>query len=254
MYMSASHMGLAGTLPYGLGQSASQLASSGISVGTAVASIAGFGAIAGPIGAIAGTLIGIFTQVFSGCGQTCVLSSNEANQVQTALQNNLAAWNASQKTQTEQTAALANFDYAWSQLQQVCGNPSMGSAGQRCLSERERGGVSHWCCTAPRCTANSGPYDSCSVPSSSSCNGGPPCCTGCDYFKVYRDPIANDPAVIPDQHALLPPGSTVGGVSTVPASASPSSFAGTVTVGSVQIPMSVLVLAGVGILALAVLS
>ena len=242
-------MGLSAYFPRGMGDvSTQQIGGDVISAGTAIASIAGFGAIAGPIGAIAGVLIGIFTQVFKGCGQSCILTSNEANQVQTALQQNLAAWNSSQKTESEQTAALANFDYAWSQLEQVCGNPSMGDPGVRCLSERQRGGVSHWCCTAPACTASSGPYDSCSVPSSQSCNGGPPCCTGCDYFKVYRDPIANDPAVIPDESAVLPIGSSPTGA------VSDSTSTGTVTIGSVSIPTSVLVLAGVGLLAVVVLS
>ena len=254
MYVQPSAMGLSGYFPYGMGDlSPTQISSPIISVGSAAASIAGFGSIAGPIGAIAGVLVGIFSQVFKGCGQQCTLSSNEANQVQTALQQNLAAWNASQKTQAEQTSALANFDYAWSQLEQVCGNPSMGNPGQRCLSERQRGGVSHWCCTAPPCTASSGPYDSCSVPSSQSCNGGPPCCTGCDYFKVYRDPIANDPAVIANESAVLPIGSTVGSSNGAVTGLSEIS-SGTVSIGSVQIPTSLLLLAGAAVLVVVVAS
>lgn len=241
MYMSAQHMGLSAYFPRGMGVTNTQIAET---VAAALTPIP----IVGQIAQIGAQLFALFSQVFSGCGQTCTLTSQEANQVQTALQQNLAAWNASQKTESEQTAALANFDYAWSQLQKVCGSPSMGNAGVRCLSERQRGGVSHWCCTAPACTASSGPYDSCSVPSSQSCNGGPPCCMGCDYFKVYRDPIANDPNVIPDESAVLPIGSSPTGA------VSDSTSTGTVTIGSVSIPTSVLVLAGVGLLAVVVLS
>ena len=268
MYVQPSAMGLSGYFPYGMGDAPppGNLVSTGgsligntINLGVQTGQIAEegitatIGSVAGPIGQIAGTLISLFMQVFSGCGQTCTLTSKQANQVQSALQQNLAAWNASQKTQTEQAAALANFDYAWSQLQQVCGSPSMGNAGVRCLSERQRGGVSHWCCTAPPCTASSGPYDSCSVPSSQSCNGGPPCCTGCDYFKVYRDPIANDPAVIANESAVLPIGSTVGASSGAVTGLSQIS-SGTVSIGSVQIPTSLLLLVGAAVLVVVVAS
>ncbi len=254
MYVQPSAMGLQGYFPYGMGDvTPTQITSAGISVGAAAASIAGFGAIAGPIGAIAGVLVGIFTQVFKGCGQTCVLTSDEANQVQSALQQNLAAWNASQKTESEQQAALANFNYAWSQLEQVCSNPSMGAPGQRCISERQFGGVSAWCCSAPPCSSMSAAeaaVSSCSTPSSESCNGGPPCCTGCDYWKVYYYPIANDPDVISDDTATLPIGSTVGAST---GTVSGTSLQGTVSVGGLSIPTPVLLLAGAAILAVVVL-
>jgi hypothetical protein len=247
-------MGLQGYFPYGMGDlSPTQISSPIISVGSAAASIAGFGAIAGPIGAIAGVLVGLFTQLFSGCGQSCTLTSQEANQIVAQLQQNLAAWNASQKTQSEQTAALANFDYAWSQLEQFCGQPSMGSAGQRCISERERGGVSNWCCKATPCssmTPAQAQFASCSVPSSQSCNAGPPCCSGCDMFKTLRDPIALDPAVIEDESATLPIGSTVGASGTVAG----VSTTGTVSIGSLSIPTSLLLLGGAAVLAVVVLS
>ena len=239
MYAPAYSLGL-GQAPSTIVGESGGLLSSGIAVGVSTGlleaggTLAAFGAIAGPIGAIAGVLTGIFMQVFSGCGQTCTLTSDAANKVAAALQQNLNAWNASQKTQSEQAAALANFDYAWSQLQQVCGSPSMGNAGVRCLSERQRGGVSHWCCKASN-----------AVHSDQPCNGGPPCCTGCDYFVTLRDPIANDPNVVPDEHAVLPIGSSTGAGSLT---------SGSVSVGSIQIPTSVLLLAGVGLLAVVVFS
>jgi len=45
-----------------------------------------------------------------------------------------------------------------------CGAAEMGEPGRRCISERQRGGTAPWCPTG----------------------------SGCDWFILYRDPIAND--------------------------------------------------------------
>jgi len=200
----------------GLGSDAS-IASSAI--GTAGALTAAFApalALAGPIGAVAGALIGIFSQIFKGCGQTCVIATQDVNQVAVALQQNLTAYQNSGHTQSEQAAALQNFDAAWAALTSAnaCGNPSLGPAGQRCISERQRGGVSNWCCKAPTCSSQPS-YVGCSTPSSQSCNGGPPCCSGCDFFVTFRDPIANDPNVVPDSASSVLSGLTGGGSSSL---------------------------------------
>jgi hypothetical protein len=65
-----------------------------------------------------------------------------------------------------QAAALQATDQMLQAIQDGCGQTQMGEPGQRCISERlVRGGSAPWCPTG----------------------------TGCDYFTVYRDPIANDP-------------------------------------------------------------
>ena len=63
--------------------------------------------------------------------------------------------------------ALKTFDDMWTWLASVqgCGDPVLRDSGQRCLSERDRGGQFDW-------------------------------------FAAYRDPIANDPAVREDSAGL----------------------------------------------------
>ncbi len=75
-------------------------------------------------------------------------------------------WYLSQPARTPemQQKALALFDAAWSDVVAGCSDPNLGDAGRRCISERERGGSAPWCPTG----------------------------TGCDWFTLYRDPIAND--------------------------------------------------------------
>lgn len=79
-------------------------------------------------------------------------------------------------TCADQRAALDAYDQAWQWLQspQACGNPSYGSAGNRCISDRATGGKYPWA-------------------------------------TYYRDPIANDPRVAgcdTSQQVLLPSLST----------------------------------------------
>lgn len=94
------------------------------------------------------------------------LATEAVNQVSDLMTKNLNEYLAGPRTAESQTVALANFDAAWAWLisQDGCGNPALGSAGQRCISERQRGGSAPWCPTG----------------------------TGCDYFATLRDPIAND--------------------------------------------------------------
>lgn len=88
------------------------------------------------------------------------------NQAEVLMKQNLAAWNSSDKTIGEQDQAIANFNNIWSQVVQACsssaysqGSNSTGlSPGQRCVSDRQRGG--QW-----------------------------------DWFSYYYDPIAGDPNV-----------------------------------------------------------
>lgn len=106
-----------------------------------------------------------------------------ANEAERHLQDLLNAWNSSDKTRSTQTEALAAFDEIWAWLisEQGCGNFQLGDAGRRCISERAYGG------TVPNTDGN--------------------------WFKWYRDPIANDPDVKPDiqiTSSTLPDGTTDG--------------------------------------------
>lgn len=134
-------------------------------------------AMAGPWGVAIAGLIAVAAMVashFHGCGQTCTVASDDANKVSTILEKNLAEYmSAPTRTVSMQKAALNNVDTAFNALYQACSNPQLGKAGQRCISERlVRGGTAPWC-------PNPGH-------------------TGCDWFVLYRDPIANDKNVVPD--------------------------------------------------------
>lgn len=97
------------------------------------------------------------------------------NGLATQLGNLLNAYQAEPNvTCADQRAALDAYDQAWQWLQspQACGNPSYGSAGNRCISDRAPGGEYPW-------------------------------------QQYYRDPIANDPRLAGQscdtaQEVLLP--------------------------------------------------
>jgi hypothetical protein len=185
--------------------------------GTILTGLAHMGMISaafGPAAPIAAIVVGLaaigigIASLFRGCGQTCVAATSIANQLQTYWQQNLNQYmNAPVHYKSLQLAALNNFDVGWTALVKACGDPSLGAAGQRCISERQRGGASSWCCNAPNAVQVGGGL-----------------CTGCDAFADLRDPIANDPTVVPDPPeagqalALLAGSSSASGSTTTGAS------------------------------------
>src|SRR6185369_7811131 len=77
----------------------------------------------------------------SGCGQTCIVTSQWANQAADALQQVMDGYFAlpEPRTKTQQAVAIANFNTIWKQLKEMCGQPNTGDAGRRCISDRESG-------------------------------------------------------------------------------------------------------------------
>lgn len=150
----------------------------GMAVSTAVPIIGA--AIAGVV-AIAEILI-----KNSGCGITCVETSQWANQAEPVLSQNIAAYfsNPAPRTVSQQTAALNVFDTTWARLQQVCGQPGTGDAGVRCITDRQSGA-----CTWKQ-TSTSPLLNYPGEPQPNEC---------WNWFNGYRDPIANDPDVVPDE-------------------------------------------------------
>jgi hypothetical protein len=153
-------------------------ASAAAATGSLLTLFAGPGlALAGPVGAIAAGLTQVaflIAGAFRGCGQTCVQATAISDKVEAYLKQNLSTYlSAPVHYQTLQAAALQNVDNAMASMRAACGDPSLGAAGQRCISERlVRGAPAPWC---PK-------------------PGG----VGCDWLVLYRDPIALDPAVVPD--------------------------------------------------------
>ena len=120
----------------------------------------------------------------SGCGQTCIVTSDWANQAEQALQQNVTAYLAlpSPRSAVDQQAALANFDKIWAYLSQQCSAPGLGKAGQNCIGDRQRGS-----CKWKKIGGMDGT-------AGTLCTGGAGC--NCwNWFSGYRDPIANDPNV-----------------------------------------------------------
>ena len=153
------------------------------SVGTSLLTIAPFTGPAAPFVALGGAITDMLASfgVGSGCGQTCVLSSNFANQASAKLDQNMALYFkiAPPRPASAQSAAVANFDQIWQWLEQQCSNPQLGSAGQRCISDRQSGACI-WKAAAPAYPGE---------PAEGAC---------WNWFNAYRDPIANDPNVVPD--------------------------------------------------------
>jgi hypothetical protein len=242
----------------GFGATTQQLAASGLTAGAgaaaayaattaALSSAAAAGTTAslaslaipwvGPAIAIATLAIALIEN--SGCGQTCIVSTQFANQADAAMQQNIQAYFGQPiRYASSQQAALANFDHFWAWLQTQCSNSQLGTAGQRCISDRQAGA-----CTWKQPAASVPPW-------------GTPAAGACwNWFNGYRDPIANDhagmlgandPGPQPDPVAGSTSGASATGTGTNPPA--PGSSSATTSLLS-----SPLLLVGAGLLALAVL-
>lgn len=170
-------------------------------VALAASTLVAMGTIAGPVGmAIAGiAAIGLqIANAFSGCGDTCVEATHIADQVGAYIDQMFNTYMASPiHYRSMQLAYLQTFDAAWAAMVKACNDPALGAAGQRCISDREAGSCAYhtspggwqqqngqWVYVAP------GPN-----------NSGTACWNS---FIGRRDPVANDPTVVPD-----PPSSVV---------------------------------------------
>lgn len=123
----------------------------------------------------------------SGCGQTCIETSQWANQAAALLDQNIATYFAlpAPRSESQRNAALANFDAIWARLVEMCSDASTGNAGKRCISDRQAGACV-WKQTAD------------AVPP-----WGTPRVGECwNWHNGYRDPIANDADVVPDSSLL----------------------------------------------------
>ncbi len=156
-------------------------------IGSGLIATAGIVAAAGgPAGVLAGAImaaVGSLTMLIGGLFQpdlTKIQATHIVDQIEAqGLKPMLAAWQAlprENKTRTMQAEFLKTFDEAWAAVKQACSNPALGEAGQRCISDRIQGSC-HW--TVGGATP-----------------GHPPDCG--NWFVWFRDPIANDPNVIPD--------------------------------------------------------
>ena len=181
--------------PYrrGLGASASQIVGASGSVASPVVTAAAAPAVATALGisasvaiplvgaAFAGVLFGIEALMNSGCGQSCIVTSQWANQAEPLLRQNIDTYfKQSPRTASDQQSALRMFDAVWAKLVQLCSQPGLSTAGKNCIGDRQAGACK-W-----KATADS-PWP-----------GGPVQGSCWNWFNAYRDPIANDAGVVSD--------------------------------------------------------
>ena len=138
-------------------------------VGTTATGMATWAAVAIPVVGAAVAAVTIWLSSMFRKNAQKEAATNIVDQIEVQLKSNLEGYLNGPRTQQSQLQALANFDAGWQAVVENCSNPELGSAGKRCISERQQGGTAPWC----------------SLP------GG----KGCDWFTRYRDPIANDTPV-----------------------------------------------------------
>lgn len=163
----------------------------GVATAPAVASALGMSvSLAGGLVtlAFAGVLLGIEAIMNSGCGQTCVVTSQWANQAAPLLEQNITTYFQNpNRTIADQQSALNMFDAVWAGLVQRCSQSGLGTAGQNCISDRQAGACK-W--------HQTGNPEFPGQPTTGQC---------WNWFNSYRDPIAQD----------VPPGVVSSGVSPI---------------------------------------
>ncbi len=187
----------AGLGAWGLGDAAQTVGQVGSAAGPvvvaaavpAVAAALGISvAIAAPVvGAVfAGILFGVEAILHSGCGQTCVATSQWANEAELLLQQNIAKYfSLGVRTATDRQSALNIFDAVWAGLVQRCSQPGLSTAGRNCVEDR-RAGACKWHADAD-----------------SRYPGGPKRGDCWNWFNGYRDPIAHDNGVVSSSSAVV---------------------------------------------------
>lgn len=189
---------------FGDASSATAAEAGAISVASSVGALASSGALAAVIAggsivpligpAIAAVAVAIELILHSGCGITCVETSQWANQAEQLLIQNIQAYFSGPRNASSQAVCLSAFDNIWAGLESRCGQSGTGAAGQRCITDREAGA-----CTWKQ-TSTSPLLQYPGEPQPGAC---------WNWFNGYRDPIANDPNVIAD----ATPASSTGTVS-----------------------------------------
>lgn len=224
-------------------QTVGQIVQSGAA--TTAALLVQVGAIGGPAGALIGAAAAALVEVgsliaeqFQGCGQTCVISSQDANQVGDYLLQNLRAYVAAPYNPALQAAALNNYQTAWSALTKACSDPSLGAAGQRCISDRQAGACT-WKASPGGWVADPSAAEGYTWKDWGAAGSGSTCW---NYDIGFRDPIANDP------RAASYSGSTLAGAGSSILSTlgiNPSATIGGIPISNLLLPAALLIAAAV---------
>ena len=184
---------------YGFGDATTNL------VSTALGTAASVPSPATPFLAAAAGLVALFGNIFKGCGNTCIEATQYANQAGSQLDTLKAQYFAlpTPRPYAAQQAFLSACQQIFGWLQQMCGNPALGSAGQNCISQR---------LTQRACPSTLPNID------------------WCDYWSFYYNPVLNDPDVAPaTSSASSAVSSATSGVTSALASILPASVSGFLT-------------------------
>lgn len=127
-----------------------------VSAGNIISTIGGgiltgsiFAGPAAPVVAAIGGLVALGGQIFNAVGIGVpdlkkVQSSKDANDVEAQMAQIQTWWNGVEHTTANQQTAVTAWYQLWNQLTQLCGDPNLGSAGQNCIADRQRGGKWDW--------------------------------------------------------------------------------------------------------------
>lgn len=156
-------LGTPGPIKDKLIMSAPSIAGGILTAGGSSSIAAAWGTLAIPVigAAVAGVTIGLMLLYSRKGPKQKVATTKIVDQVEPLLEENLQGYLNGPRTRSAQEQAMQNFLAGWQFVVDHCDIPEMGDPGQRCVSERTRGG--RW-----------------------------------DWYALYHDPIANDPGVKED--------------------------------------------------------
>jgi len=120
----------------------SVLASQGI-IGTVAAGSLAVPLIGAGIAAVT-AVIGIFMARNAQYHAQETATTHIVDDAEKLMEQNLAAWQGSNKTASDQAQAIQNFNDIWGQVVAACSQQQFGDPGQRCIHDRERGGPWPW--------------------------------------------------------------------------------------------------------------
>lgn len=164
----------------------------GAGASATVATLVAMGAITGPVGLAISAIVGAglaIASLFKGCGQSCIAATHIADQAGQIIDQAFNAYmNSPVHYASMQSAYLQLFDGTMQAMQQACSDPSLGEAGQRCISERQPG-------TCPFNTPGGEWQQDAGGKWIFNPNAGPLCWNS---YIGRRNPVANDPTVVPD--------------------------------------------------------
>lgn len=73
-----------------------------------------------------------------------IQASNDANEVEQGMAQLATAWDHMEHTTANQQAVVTAWYQYWDQLARLCSDPNLGTAGQNCIKDRQRGGKWDW--------------------------------------------------------------------------------------------------------------